>query len=483
MDTNKKELRIGVIGAGPAGITAAYVLSKNNIQVDLYEASNSVGGMAKSINLWGTNVDIGPHRFFSADTRVNKLWLEVVKDDYLIVDRLTRMYYNDKFYSFPLKPLEVIKNLGQIELIKCFLSYVKCKIAPLKSDDLESWVINSFGKGLYSIFFKTYNEKLWGVSPKDLNKEFGQQRIKQIDLKQEILNFFRSQNKEFKTLADQFAYPKEGTGMVYERMKDAITKSGGNIYLNTRVKKLLVKDKKVYGLETEDGVEHRYDNVISSMPLTLLVRQLDDAPEEIINLSKQLTFRNTILVYLNIDQEDLFEDQWLYVHSPNLKTGRITNFNNFNQAKNGNSILAFEYWANDDDHLWSVSDEELIATAKEDAINSGLVKDAKILDGFVYKVPKCYPVYLKRYREHLDPVVDHLKGYENLMIIGRYGAFKYNNQDHSILMGLLAAENILKDAKHDLWDINNDYEYQEKSVISKTGLVKLEDDNSKKVFW
>lgn len=481
--SHTKRLKVAVIGAGPAGLSAAYKLSKNGIKVDVYESTDSVGGMAKSIDLWGCKIDLGPHRYFSSDHRVNQLWLEIVANDYRIIDRVTHMYYDKKFYRYPLDLIEVVNKLGIYKIIKCSLSFLRYKLRPLNGVDLETWLINQFGKELYNIFFKNYNIKLWGVNPKDLDSEFGKQRIKHVNFYNEIRKVFTPKTRKLKTLEDQFAYPIKGTGMVYDRMSKKIKEFGNNIFLNNSVQQIYIENGKVTGLATGTNKKIEYDYIISSMPLNLLVKNIPNVPDEIIRDAEQLTFRNTIIVYLCINQDNLFKDQWLYIHSPELKTGRITNFNNFGEVKKGQTILGFEYWCNMSDEMWNKPDIDIIEIGKNDAAQSGLLRNADIVDSFVIRIPRSYPVYLSKYRKILKPIVSYFREIDNLMIIGRYGSFKYNNQDHSILMGILAAENIISKTKNNLWEVNTNDEYQEKSIITSQGLKRIDTDESKSSFW
>lgn len=472
MDTKK----IAIIGAGPAGVTAAYQLAKMGVKVDLYESSNQVGGMAKTIDLWGQKIDLGPHRFFSNDTRINKLWLEVVGKDYKMVDRLTRIYYKNKFYYYPLKPFDALFKLGIGTATVCLMSFFKEKIAPTKLDGtFENWVTNRFGYKLFSIFFKTYSEKLWGISCKELDADFAAQRIKKLSLWEAVIGALKgNKSNKHKTLVDQFAYPLEGTGMVYERMAKYVSEHNGTVYLNTPVKRIIAENNVAKSIELENGTIKSYDHIISSMPFTQMVTRLPEVPEKIKELAFSLKFRNTILVYLKIEGQNLFPDNWLYIHSTDVMTGRITNFSNWVPEINGNqkeTIVVLEYWCYDEDDLWKEPDITLIDRAKKEIKITGLVCNEIILEGYVHKIKSCYPVYSKGYKERLKPIEDYLTTVNNLSIIGRYGAFKYNNQDHSILMGYLAAENIVNGSNHNLWDINTDYEdYQEKSTITASGL-------------
>ncbi len=477
-------MTVGVIGGGPAGATAAYELARQGVDVDLYEASAHMGGLARSLSLWGQTVDLGPHRFFSKLRRVNGLWLDVAGSDYVMVKRNTRIYYDGKFFHYPLVPRNALTELGPFEASRCVMSYFREKVAPSESapyDTFESWVVNRFGRRLYEIFFKTYSEKLWGIPCTNLDSDFAAQRIKRLDLMEAVKNALRAKGDgagQHRTLVDEFAYPLHGTGMIYERMAERVRQNGGRVHLETPVRRVLTRQGRAHALELEDGSQRKYDHIISSMPIGLLVTRLPEVPDAIYTAAQSLRFRNTILVYVNVACENLFPDQWLYVHSAALKMGRLTNFRNWSPALYGDasgSILALEYWANDDDPLWATDPAVLIDLAKSELRSTNLIGDAAITDASVHKIHRCYPVYNAGYKSRLYPVQDYLRGIEGLQAIGRYGAFKYNNQDHSILMGSLAAENIVKGAGHDLWAVNTDYdEYQESARITELGLQESE---------
>jgi len=472
--------KIGIVGAGPAGLTAAYKLAQAGHDVMLFEASGKVGGMAKSIELWGQIVDLGPHRFFSNDSRVNSFWLDVIGNDYSMVSRLTRIYYQNTFFNYPLKAFNALKGLGLVEAALCILSYGKARASPHEDEStFESWVSNRFGKRLFHIFFKSYSEKLWGIACTDLDADFASQRIKKLSLYEAIKSALFGGGAKHKTLVDEFAYPNKGAGELYIKMAERLESFGGKIFLKAPVRSITPSSCSLEGslieVILEDDTVYKFDHVISSMPITQLVEHLD-APIEIKNHAKRLKFRNTLLVFLKVNSaKNLFSDQWIYVHSPDLDVGRITNFKNWvpsiNQGK-AETILCLEYWCYDDDDIWNDKSERVIAKAISEAYKTGLIPNGSIADGEVVKVPKCYPVYQAGYRNNLEPIEKFLSTKSGLSVIGRYGAFKYNNQDHSILMGLLAAENILNDVGHNLWDINTDYEYQESSKITATGLAK-----------
>lgn len=471
-------MRVAVIGAGPAGLTAAYQLAKAGVEVDVYEAGPCVGGLSRSIQLWGQTVDLGPHRFFSSDARVNRLWLEIVERDYRMVDRLTRIYYDGRFFNYPLEPTNALFNLGMGEATRCVLSYLRQRMRPAASSgDFESWVVQRFGRRLFEIFFQSYSEKLWGISCQDLDADFAAQRIKKLSLGEAVKNAFRLGGAKHRTLVDRFAYPTGGTGMVYERMADYV-RALGNVYLARPVKRVIHTDRRIRGLALADGQVESYEHVISTMPLTLLVKGLEGVPDRVRAAADALTFRNTILVYLHADGPDLFPDQWVYIHAANLSMGRVTNFRNWVPELYGDaqtSILALEYWCYPQDSMWREGDEELAGRAESEIRSTGLIAGVDILDMHVVRIPRSYPVYARHYKTHLATITDFLQTINGLTPIGRYGAFKYNNQDHSILMGLLAAENILKSGTNDLWSINTDYEtYQEAARITDSGLQPIE---------
>lgn len=473
-----------MIGAGPAGMTAAYQISKHLgekiSRLDLFEKSERVGGLSRSIDLWDQRVDLGPHRFFSQDPKINALWLEVVNEKYDIVNRQTRIYYKKRFFDYPIRAFNALTGLGIPEAVRCLWSYMLERMFPTKdTSTFEGWVTSRFGKRLYTIFFRTYSEKLWGIPCTELDSDFAAQRIKKLSLFEAIKNaFFQGKGNTHATLVEQFAYPVGGTGSVYEAMQEAILSRGGTVHLGTGVERVITASGVARSIQLENGDTIEYDHIISTMPLSLMVERLPEISSELLELAQKLTFRNTILVYLRVARKDLFTDQWLYIHDPSLDVGRVTNFRNWLPSiygESGDTILCLEYWCYFDNPIWSSDPEELIGKAKKEIVGTGLVKESEVTGGHVVKLPRCYPVYFRGYREILEPLESYLNSVEGLHVIGRYGAYKYNNQDHSILMGMRASENILDNAGHDLWAINTDYEvYQESSFITKTGLVTRE---------
>ncbi|WP_245431211.1 FAD-dependent oxidoreductase [Rhodoplanes roseus] len=465
--------RVGIVGAGPAGLTAAYALARRGVAVEVFDALDAVGGMARSLTLWGQTVDLGPHRFFSTDPRVNALWLEAVDGRYDMVDRLTRIYYRGTFFDYPLKPGNALRGLGLAEAARCVLSYGRAAVAPRRDEtSFEGWVVNRFGRRLFEIFFQSYSEKLWGIPCDRLDADFAAQRIRKLSLFEAVKAALAGGGETHKTLVDRFAYPHGGAGQVYEQMAEAVRRLGGHIHLGRKVARIDLAGRPV--IELEGGDRRSFCHVVSSMPITRLVETLDP-PDEVRASARRLTFRNTILVYLEVDGADLFQDQWVYVHEPALRTGRITNFRNWLPSLCGdspNSILCLEYWCDDRDALWTTPSETLSALAADELRRTGLVGDRAVRNAHVVRLARSYPVYARGYKAEVATLSAWLSRFETLSVVGRYGAFKYNNQDHSILMGLLAAENICGLARHDLWAVNADDEYQEASVITATGLEK-----------
>ena len=461
--------RVAVIGAGPAGLTCALELAKKGFKVDVFEASAHVGGLSRSFELFGQVVDLGPHRFFSLDPKVNAFWKSHVGDEYIHVNRLTRIFYNQKFFYYPIRAVDALLKLGLVEAFLCGLSFFVAQFRRRGGEKtFEEWVSKRFGYRLYSIFFKSYSERLWGIPCTELDADFAAQRIKGLDLFEVLKSAFTGGGgKKHKTLVDEFTYPKMGCGQVYERLAYCLKALGGSIHLKARVRRIMTEGLNVSGLELDDGSIHRAEIVVSTAPFTDMVLGVPSIAE-VHEVARQLTYRNTTLVYLCVTKLDVFKDNWIYVHEKNLQTGRISNFRNWSpymiQGRN-EAILALEYWSYDGDSIWNMDDAALIFLATQEMTQTGLVKRSEISAGHVERLHRSYPVYSCGYREKMDVLQDAVAQISDLYFIGRNGAFKYNNQDHSILMGLLAAENIAEGKHHDLWKTNTDYDYQEGARI------------------
>jgi protoporphyrinogen oxidase len=409
-------MNVGIIGAGPAGLAAAYEMSKREgVNVEVFEASGRVGGMAGTITLWGQKVDYGPHRFFSSDPRVNAVWREAAGQRCANVNRLTRIFYGGKFYYYPLRAGNVLVNLGMVESARCFLSYLRSQLMLSKEEadtTFESWVCRRFGRRLYETFFKVYSEKLWGIPCHGLDADFAAQRIKKFSVYEAIkAMMLGNRGNKHKTLVDRFSYPLEGAGAVYESMRQGILRRGGTLHLRTAAKRVVVEGGRATGIELEDGTVRRFDHVVSSMPITRLIEGLAPVPPEVTQATQHLRFRNTVLVYLLVDGSGLFPDNWIYVHAKELGCGRITNFRNWVPELYGESrqtIVALEYWCYDEDELWHEADARLIALAGEELQSIGVTQGAAIVDGHVERLAWSYPVYFKGYKKPLGVVESYL---------------------------------------------------------------------------
>ncbi len=468
---NNPAKKVIVIGAGPAGLAAAHELVKLGASVEVFEASKHIGGMARSFELFGQRVDCGPHRFFSKDKIVNQFFRETVKDQFTLVNRLTRIYYNGSFFNYPLKIFNVLRNLSPVQVVAILYSFGYQKLFPMKSPkSFEDWVTDRFGKKLFNIFFKTYSEKLWGIPCSKIDADWAAQRIKTLTLFQAVINaLVGDKDQKHKTLVDQFAYPNGGTGAIYENAARYVNQNGGQVQLEKPIRKVIVENGEAKGVVLASGETKLADAVISTMPLTLMVKGLDNVPADVLSACGSLYFRNTILVYFEVNHTRLFPDNWIYIHSSEVRHGRLTNFRNWCPSlyrDKNTSILCMEFWAFEQDEIWKDSDENISRLGIEELHKIKLVPaHAEVLNTFVLKIPKCYPVYETGYREKMDVISKYLDSIENLYPIGRYGAFKYNNQDHSILMGVLAARKIVSNAAVNLWEINTDTEYQEEGKI------------------
>lgn len=455
-----------IIGAGPAGLACGCRLVELGIRPIIFEASGNVGGLAGSIELWGNIVDLGPHRFFSSDPVVNDFWHKHVEGEHLFVSRKTRIFYKGKFFHYPLKPLNALLGLGFLSSINAVLSLILAKFFKATPEDtLDKWITNRFGKVLFKTFFKTYTEKVWGIPCSELDADWAAQRIKGLTLLGAIKNAFFKKNNRLKTLVDEFAYPIQGNQFFYDKQREYIKSNGGEIRFNSPIEKLLVKDSRVTGVVTSTGEEYFSENVISSMPITKLVSGIPNLPVSVSRAIAKLRYRNTILSYILLEGENPFPDQWLYIHEPTLIHGRVTNFANWSPAlmkKVNQIVLCLEFWCFDDDEIWTESEENLISLSYSELQKTGLLPTQKMISGKVIRLRKSYPVYDRGYAEPLNVISKYLDTFQGLLAIGRYGAFKYNNQDHSILMGLLAAEKVAGHSpKVDLWSINTDSTYQE----------------------
>jgi protoporphyrinogen oxidase len=460
-----------IMGAGPAGLTAAYELGKARVRAVVFEKDVVVGGLARTVNYKGYLFDLGGHRFFTKVQLIERMWREVLGNDLLLRPRLSRIYFDLKFFKYPLEPLDVIANLGAVELVACLLSYFRARVFPhLPEDDMATWITNRFGDRLYRTFFKTYTEKVWGMPCDHIKADWAAQRIRGLSLWSAIRNCFRSQppieNTQIRTLSKEFLYPRRGPGMMWSRVHELVEAMGGEVHLSSGVDKVLWEPGRVRALVTGSRV-HAGSHFISTLPIRTLIASLDPPPEpEVLAAGDYFQYRDFITVLLIVKGTNLFPDNWVYVHDPRVKLGRIQNYSNWSPEMTPDAnvtSLGLEYFCFEGDALWSMTDEQLIEFSCRELAAIGLVKQLEVVDASVARVPKAYPVYNSTYRMGLTTVRNFLKVVPNLQIVGRNGQHHYNNQDHSMLAGMLAARNVLG-GKFDIWNLNTDQSFHEEGI-------------------
>jgi protoporphyrinogen oxidase len=457
-----------IIGAGPAGLTAGYECVMKGHSPLILEATDKVGGISRTETYKGYFFDIGGHRFFTKSNKIQELWEEVLGDDFITVPRISRIYYNRHFFNYPLQIMNVLKNLGLMESILNVLSYMKSKCRRKKNEDsFDQWVSNRFGNRLYQTFFKTYTEKVWGIPCNQISADWASQRIKGLSLRTAVINAIIV-NKKVKTLIDTFYYPVKGPGMMWERFQHIIENKGGKVLFNTKAIQLEHDNKEITGiiyLNNNKREQIPVKQIISSAAITSLVSMLSPkAPQRVLEAAKCLNYRNLIVVVLMIDKKNLFPDQWIYIHSPDVKVGRIQNYANWSAAMlpdQEKTCIAMEYFCAEGDEIWESSEDTLITQASQELALLGLADRNDIIDHCVVRQPKAYPVYDQNYSNNLEIIKAYINKFTNLQTIGRNGMHRYNNQDHSMLTGIMAVQNIFDDANNNIWSINEDEDYLE----------------------
>jgi protoporphyrinogen oxidase len=457
-----------VIGGGPAGLTAGYLLAKEGKRVIVLEADEQVGGLAKTVvDPDGYRFDLGGHRFFTKSKEVNDLWLEIMGDEFLMRPRQSRIFWRGKFLDYPLRGADVVKKLGPVELPLCLLSYLWAALKPKgREDNVEQWVSNRFGKRLYNHFFKSYTEKVWGVPTTELRAEWAAQRIKGLSFFSAAkAAFFGNRGDKIKSLIGQFQYPRYGPGQMWEQMTARIEELGGEVRLEDPATRLEVaSDGEVIAVHTPDEVIEP-KAVISSLPLRATVGICDpQAPAEVRDAAQGLRYRDFLTVALVLDGEDVFPDNWIYIHEPGVRVGRIQNYRSWSPwmvPDPDTACVGLEYFCFEGDDLWTMSDDDLVALATAELDQLGLAQAGKVRRGYVVRVPKAYPMYDEDYSERVDVIKGWLGGLTNLQQVGRNGLHRYNNSDHSMLSAMRAVDNVLHGTRHDIWAVNVESSYHE----------------------
>ncbi|HUI41536.1 MAG TPA: NAD(P)/FAD-dependent oxidoreductase [Terriglobia bacterium] len=459
-----------IIGAGPAGLTACLELSKRAVPAVVLEADRQVGGLARTVNYKGYLFDIGGHRFYTKWDEVNEIWHEILGGRFLLRPRLSRIYYRKKFFLYPLVARNALLGLGPIESARILASYLRWAIFPARPENnLEEWVCNRFGKRLYEIFFKTYTEKVWGVPCTSIRAEWAAQRIRGLSLMTAVRNALLPDKKsKVKTLIDRFQYPELGPGQMWETLAERLAREGYPVLTDRPVVRICHINGRVSHVvtrRTHGEDEFRGTDFVSSMPIRDLVNALDPQPPgPVLKAANSLRYRDFLIVSLIIDRKDVTQDNWIYVHEPGVKVGRIQNFKNWSPAMvpdPSKTCLGMEYFVFENDELWASSDEKLLAMARREITQLGLAQPEEIQDGTVVRMPKAYPMYDDGWTDQVRVVREYIEdALPNLQLVGRNGMHKYNNQDHSMMTALGAARNICG-ASLDLWAINTEADYQE----------------------
>jgi predicted dehydrogenase/protoporphyrinogen oxidase len=461
-----------ILGGGPAGLTAAYVFGRRGRPAAVFEADGSVGGIAKTIEFNGFRFDLGGHRFFTKLGPVQRLWEKMMGDEFLTRPRLSRIYYSGKFFSYPITAKDVVSRLGLIESTRCALSYLMAaRHRRSDAETFEEWVTSRFGRRLYEAFFRSYTEKVWGIPGTEIRSLWAAQRIKNFSLGKAMLSLLGLRREHVTTLIEEFRYPRLGPGQMWEAFAAHAEDTGVEIRLNHRcvsVKHSEGRAESVVLRQNGDVFEYPVDSVISSIPLSELVLSLDPPPPaEVQEAAKKLRYRDLALVALMSTEEEPFPDNWIYLHDPETRAGRVQNFGAWSEdmVKPGMTCLGVEYFCFQGDDIWEMSDADAVELATSELARIGLIDPSKVVDGVKVLVPRAYPMYDANFEEAVATIRSYLGGFQNVETCGRNGLHRYNNQDHSMWTALLATLNIIDGAEHDVWGVNMEADYLEEGEL------------------
>jgi len=465
-------LGTAILGAGPAGLTAAYVHANRGAPATVFEADGTVGGIAKTIEFGGYRLDLGGHRFFTKVGPIRRLWQEMLGDDFLTRPRLSRIYYNGKYFDYPITAKDVVGRLGVVEATRCALSYLAAKRhRRAEADTFEEWVTARFGRRLYDAFFRSYTEKLWGIPGSEIRSLWAAQRIKNFSLGKAILSILGLNREHVTTLIEEFQYPRLGPGQMWEAFAECVQAKGVALRGNSRCVSIRHAERHVDSIVVQsngDRDEHAVDAVVSSLPLRDLIQSLDPpAPPAVQAAAAKLRYRDLVVVGLITSQAEPFPDNWIYLHDPAIRAGRVQNFGAWSSAmvRPGTTCLGVEYFCFEGDEIWEMNDVEAVALATRELESIGLIDPSCVVDGIKVLVPKAYPMYDSKYEEAVHTIRTYLASFDNLHPCGRNGLHRYNNQDHSMWTAVLASLNALDGTQHDVWEVNTDEDYLEEGTL------------------
>jgi protoporphyrinogen oxidase len=476
--TGQAERRVAIVGGGPAGLTAAYQLQQidEDFRPIVLEAGDLVGGIARTESYKGFRFDIGGHRFFTKVPEVEAMWHDVLHDEFITVPRMSRIYYRNRYFSYPLKLFNALSNIGPYESARIVLSYLKWQVRPNSVEEsFEDWVINRFGGRLYMHFFRSYTEKVWGIPPNQIQADWAAQRIQNLSLYKAVVNAISGAN-DTASLIEKFKYPRLGPGMMWEKVRDLVREDGGEVRMRSSVERVNRVGQRIASVDVVErgDTERRYtlkaDDFINTMPLRELVEKVDPPPPaDVVAAAARLSYRDFLIVTLILDTPDPFPDNWIYIHSPEVSVGRIQNFRAWSKEMVPNqhqASIGMEYFCRAGDSLWEMSNEDLIEKAGRELEFLKLAPKSSVVDGTVIRQPKAYPVYDSHYKDALACIERWVKSLENFQTVGRNGLHRYNNQDHSMLTAMLAARN-LAGGNHDVWTVNVERSYHEEFQLPK----------------
>jgi protoporphyrinogen oxidase/predicted dehydrogenase len=466
-----------ILGGGPAGLTAAYTLGRRGERGVVFEADGQVGGIAKTVEFNGYRFDLGGHRFFTKLQPVQRLWEEMIGDEFLTRPRLSRIFYNGKYFAYPLAAKDVVGRLGMLESTRCALSYLwAARRRGVEADTFEEWVTARFGRRLYDAFFRSYTEKLWGIPGSEIRSLWAAQRIKNFSLGKAMLSMLGLRREHVTTLIEEFQYPRLGPGQMWEAFAARVQEAGVGIQMQHRCVSITHADRRVTGVSVRrngDLYDHQVDGVISSLALRDLIQCLDPPPPtEVLDAAKTLRYRDLVLVALMTTEEEPFPDNWIYLHDPDTRAGRVQNYGAWSagMVRPGTTCLGVEYFCFQGDDIWQMPDQQAVSLATQELARIGLIDPSKVIDGVKVLVPKAYPMYDSHYEGAVATVRAYLEQFENLQTCGRNGLHRYNNQDHSMWTAMLATLNLVEGRRHDVWSVNTEADYLEEGELLETML-------------